>query len=57
MRMAERTFEGSVQYVDSNVEEALDRVAIFCCFFAMRFAMISLTADSANPVDILVPAR
>ncbi len=28
-----------------------------CRFFAIRFAMISLTVDSANPVDIRDPFR
>jgi hypothetical protein len=28
-----------------------------CCFFTIRFATISLTADSTNPVEIRCPAR
>jgi hypothetical protein len=32
------------------------RFHLICCFLTIRFAMISLTADSTNPVEIGVVA-
>jgi hypothetical protein len=40
--------------MNANVQESwtVCRFHLICCFFAIRFAMISLTADSTKPVDI-----
>jgi hypothetical protein len=56
MPMAECVVESLVEHVNANVDETLNSVTVPSHLLLLRHAMISLTADSANPVDIRNPA-
>jgi len=57
--MSKCVFQGAIQHVNANIEETLDSVRfhLIGCFFTIRLATISLTADSTNPAEIRCPAR